>query len=171
MTNKKTKIYLYDTTLRDGGQTSFVDFTLKNKQDLSKPSFMIIQTAGNHRPYTIPEDNDGFITKSIKKERLNKAGFKSIEQFNAMRLLDHSIGKFFDLAEESSYYENTIFVLFGDHGTADPQAKHMGLEDYELKLRSYNVPLIIFSPKIIQNPQIINRASGLSDLMPTIAGL
>jgi phosphoglycerol transferase MdoB-like AlkP superfamily enzyme len=147
------------------------DNILKNKQDLSKPSFMIIQTAGNHRPYTIPDDNDGFITKSIKKESLNKAGFKSIEQFNAMRLLDHSIGKFFDLAEESSYYENTIFVLFGDHGTADPQAKHMGLEDYELKLRSYNVPLIIFSPKIIQNPQIINRASGLSDLIPTIAGL
>ncbi|MDG1847214.1 MAG: sulfatase-like hydrolase/transferase [Candidatus Marinimicrobia bacterium] len=147
------------------------DNILKNKQDLSKPSFMIIQTAGNHRPYTIPDDNDGFITKSIKKESLTKAGFKSIEQFNAMRLLDHSIGKFFDLAEESSYYENTIFVLFGDHGTADPQAKHMGLEDYELKLRSYNVPLIIFSPKIIQNPQIINRASGLSDLMPTIAGL
>ena len=144
---------------------------LKNKKDLSKPSFIIIQTAGNHRPYTIPEKNDGFITKNIKKEILNKAGFKSLEQFNAMRLLDHSIGEFFELAKESSYYANTIFVLFGDHGTSDPQAGHMGLADYDLKLRSYNVPLIIFAPKIIQNPQIITRASGLSDLMPTIAGL
>jgi len=33
---KKGKIYLYDTTLRDGGQTSFVDFTLKNKLDLAE---------------------------------------------------------------------------------------------------------------------------------------
>jgi len=147
------------------------DNILKNKKELSKPNFIIIQTAGNHRPYTIPDDNDGFIVNNIKKDSLNKAGFKSVEQFNAMRLLDHSIGTFFELAKESSYYENTIFVLFGDHGTADPQAEHMGLEDYELKLRSYNVPLIIFSPKIIQNPQIINRASGLSDLIPTIAGL
>lgn len=144
---------------------------LKNKKDLSTPSFIIIQTAGNHRPYTIPDNNDGFITKNIKKESLNNSGFKSVEQFNAMRLLDHSIGKFFELAKESSYYENTIFVLFGDHGTADPRASHMGLEDYDLKLRSYNVPLIIFSSKIIQNPQIINQASGLSDLIPTIAGL
>jgi 2-isopropylmalate synthase len=30
------KIHLYDTTLRDGGQTSFVDFTLQNKLDLSQ---------------------------------------------------------------------------------------------------------------------------------------
>ena len=29
------KIYLYDTTLRDGGQTSFVDFTLENKLDIA----------------------------------------------------------------------------------------------------------------------------------------
>jgi 2-isopropylmalate synthase len=31
-----SRIFLYDTTLRDGGQTSFVDFSLDNKFDLSK---------------------------------------------------------------------------------------------------------------------------------------
>ena len=88
-----------------------------------------------------------------------------------MRLLDHSIKRFFELAKKSSYYDNTVFVLFGDHGTADPKAEHMGKEDYSLKLRSYNVPLIIYSPKIIQQSKEIKQASGLSDLMPTIAGI
>ncbi len=36
MSNKADKIYIYDTTLRDGGQTSFVDFTLENKLDLAR---------------------------------------------------------------------------------------------------------------------------------------
>jgi phosphoglycerol transferase MdoB-like AlkP superfamily enzyme len=147
------------------------DKILKDKKYSESPSFIIIQTAGNHRPYTIPDDNEGFIKKTHRKDDLNKSGFKSIEQYNAMRLLDHSIKRFFELAKKSSYYDNTVFVLFGDHGTADPKAEHMGEEDYSLKLRSYNVPLIIYSPKIIQQSKEIKQASGLSDLMPTIAGI
>ena len=147
------------------------DNILKDKKNSTNPSFIIIQTAGNHRPYTIPDDNEGFIKRTHRKDDLNKSGFKSIEQYNAMRLLDHSIKRFFELAKKSSYYDNTVFVLFGDHGTADPKAEHMGEEDYSLKLRSYNVPLIIYSPKIIQQSKQIKQASGLSDLMPTIAGI
>ena len=101
------------------------DKILKDKKYSESPSFIIIQTAGNHRPYTIPDDNEGFIKKTHRKDDLNKSGFKSIEQYNAMRLLDHSIERFFELAKKSSYYDNTVFVLFGDHGTADPKAEHM----------------------------------------------
>ena len=35
MSKTNKKIYLYDTTLRDGGQTAYVDFTTQNKIDLS----------------------------------------------------------------------------------------------------------------------------------------
>ena len=36
MKNLENKIFLYDTTLRDGGQTAYVDFTTQNKIDLAK---------------------------------------------------------------------------------------------------------------------------------------
>ena len=75
------------------------------------------------------------------------------------------------MASESSYFDNTVFVLFGDHGTADPKAEHMKADDYDLKLRSYNVPLIIYAPKILGSLKEITAASGLADLMPTIAGI
>ena len=144
---------------------------LRESENSKKSIFTIIQTAGNHRPYTIPNDNEGFKIESVKKGVLKSAGFKSIEQFNAIRLLDHSIGNFFKMASESSYFDNTVFVLFGDHGTADPKAEHMRADDYELKLRSYNVPLIIYAPKILGSLEKITTASGLADLMPTIAGI
>ena len=146
------------------------NFLLDNNS-LAKPSFTIIQTAGNHRPYTIPQDNEGFEIRKIEKKVLNKSGFKSIDQFNAMRLLDHSIGQFFKKASKSSYFDNTVFVLFGDHGTADPKAEHMRADDYELKLRSYNIPLIIYAPKILETSKVITRVSGLADLIPTIASI
>ena len=144
---------------------------LENNEKSKKPSFTIIQTAGNHRPYTIPSDNEGFEKKDIEDSILKSAGFKSVEQFNAMRLLDHSIGNFFKIASESSYFDSTIFVLFGDHGTADPKADHMRVDDYELKLRSYNVPLIIYAPKIFKSSIEVSKVLGLADLMPTIAGI
>ena len=144
---------------------------LENNEKSKKPSFTIIQTAGNHRPYTIPSDNEGFEKKDIEDSILKSAGFKSVEQFNAMRLLDHSIGNFFKIASESSYFDSTIFVLFGDHGTADPKADHMRADDYELKLRSYNVPLIIYAPKIFKSSREVSKVLGLADLMPTIAGI
>ena len=143
---------------------------LKNRTSQNS-TFTIIQTAGNHRPYTIPEDNDGFIVQNHAKDLLNNAGFKSQGQFNAVRLLDHSIGKFLNEAKKLPFFDNTIFVLFGDHGTADPHALHMPPDDYGLRLRSYNVPLIIYAPNIIREPKIIETISGLADLMPTVASL
>ena len=143
---------------------------LFEKTVFSNPFFTIIQTAGNHRPYTIPSDNNGFQTIEVDSKILKSAGFKSLEQYNAIRLLDHSIGQFFQLAKKSNQFENTIFILFGDHGTADPRAEHMRADDYELKLRSYNVPLIIYGPDIVGSKKI-NKVCGLADLMPTIAGI
>ena len=136
-----------------------------------KPFFAVIQTAGNHRPYSIPEDNAGFVFLDVDEQELRKAGFNSLGQYNAMRFLDHAAGRFFDMAEHADYFDNTIFVLFGDHGNADPRAEHMPADDYALRLRSYNVPLIIYAPGLELMHGRNETVCGLADLMPTIAGL
>jgi len=142
----------------------------KNESN-DKPFFAIVQTASNHRPYSIPEDNEGFESISVNEDELFQAGFKSVEQYNGMRFLDHSLDKFFEMASDEPYFNNTIFVLFGDHGTSDPRASHMLASDYDLKIRSYNVPLIVYTPENINQHQIIHKICGLSDVLPTIAGL
>ena len=40
-----------------------------------------VQTAGSHRPYTIPEDNAGFEIATPSTEELTAAGFINPEQF------------------------------------------------------------------------------------------
>ena len=144
---------------------------LFSKRDSEKPFFAIVQTAANHRPYSIPEDNAGFIIKNQDEQVLQKAGFNSLDQYNAMRFLDHSIGRFMEMANTADYFKNTIFVLFGDHGNADPQAEHMPADDYALRFRSYTVPFIIYAPGLGMDHRRIETVCGLPDLMPTIAGL
>ncbi|GAG43362.1 unnamed protein product, partial [marine sediment metagenome] len=112
-----------------------------------------------------------FESIEISEDVLYKSGFKSIDQYNGVRFLDYSIGKFFEMASEEPYFYNTIFVMFGDHGTSDPRAHHMPPVDYDLKLRSYNVPLVIYTPGKVDQPKIIHKVCGLADVLPTIAGL
>ncbi|MCF5708284.1 sulfatase-like hydrolase/transferase [Pseudomonas syringae] len=135
-----------------------------------KPFFAYVQTAGNHRPFTIPKDNDGFKVSDKTLEQVQAAGSRSVEQYNAVRLLDFNIGRLMELAQEGGYYENTIFVLFGDHNTRISQIPHMAPAFEQLGLESNNVPMLIHAPGLL-GTRVINEAVGLADLLPTLAGM
>ena len=139
--------------------------------DQSQPFFAIVQTATNHRPYSIPKNIEGFDLKDVDKTVLSNAGFHSKEQYNAMRMLDHAVGAYISSAKTASYFNNTIFLFFGDHGTSDPRALHMPKSDYDLKLRSYQVPFLIYGPELIKGGIVRNDVSQLVDLLPTVNGL
>lgn len=135
-----------------------------------KPFFAYIQTAGHHRPYTIPEDNDGFEVIDRSLEEVQAAGSRSVEQYNAVRLLDFNIGKLMELAKAGGYFENTIFVLFGDHNTRIANIDYMKPAFDKLGLESNNVPLLIYAPGLLP-PREFNEAVGLADILPTVASL
>ncbi len=143
---------------------------LLREQGEGKPFFAYIQTAGNHRPFTIPKQNDGFEALDLPLEKVQGAGSRSVAQYNAVRLLDFNIGRLMEIAKEGDWYDNTIFVMFGDHNTRIAQIPHM-LPAYEkLGLESNNVPLLIHAPKLLE-PRVIEEAVGLADLLPTVLGM
>ncbi len=135
-----------------------------------KPFFAYIQTAGNHRPFTIPENNDDFETLDLPLEQVQEFGSRSLEQYNAVRLLDYNIGRFMEMAKAGGYYENTIFVMFGDHNTRISQLPHMPPAFEQLGLESNHVPMLIHAPGLLE-PRVFEEATGLADLLPTVAGL
>lgn len=135
-----------------------------------KPFFAYIQTAGNHRPFTIPKDNDGFQVRDLRLDVVQGAGSRSLAQYNAVRLLDFNIGRLMEIAKEGGWYENTIFVMFGDHNTRISQIPHMPPAFEKLGLESNHVPLLIHAPKLLE-PQVIEAAVGLTDLLPSVLGI
>lgn len=136
-----------------------------------KPFFAYIQTAGNHRPFTIPKDNDGFKRDDdIPEAELKKWGFLNIDQYNAIRLLDFNIGRFMEIAKEGGYFDNTIFVMFGDHNDRSTVSPHMAAFHDAYGFNILHVPGIIYAPKYIA-PRETTDASSMLDLLPTAAGL
>lgn len=135
-----------------------------------EPFFAYIQTAGNHRPFTIPPENDGFEVLEPSLEEVQAAGSRSVAQYNAVRLLDFNIGRLMEMAKEGGYFDNTIFVMFGDHNTRIANIDFMKPAFDQLGLESNNTPLLIYAPKLLP-PREFEEAVGLADLLPTIAGL
>ena len=135
-----------------------------------RPFFAYIQTAGNHRPFTIPANSDDFRSVQLPQEEAQKNGFISVEQLNAVRLLDYSVGRLIEMAKAGGYFDNTIFVLFGDHNDRITTLPHMPLAFEQLALETIHVPHLIYAPKLLE-PRVIEDAVSLVDVLPTIAGM
>ncbi|GHU05708.1 sulfatase [Betaproteobacteria bacterium] len=139
-------------------------------QPKDKPFFIFIQTADNHPPFTLPADNDGFEIRNLPEDALPNSGFRSNAQYNAVRMLDHSVGRFMEMAKAGGYYDNTIFVMYGDHNGRISRIPFKSRAYEELNLESLHVPGIIHAPKLIP-PRVTEEATSLIDLLPTVAGL
>lgn len=129
----------------------------------SKPFFAFIQTSGNHRPYTIPDDSPGFELADVDEETLRKSGFDSLEAYNGFRLLDYSLGRFFALAAERPWYRDTVFALYGDHGV--PAVNDIPFE--RMGITKHHVPLLIHAPRLVQAGRRIDYPSSSVDILPT----
>ncbi len=122
-----------------------------------KPFFAVLQSLSNHLPFTIPEP--------LPVD--NVSGYGSLDgHLTALRYSDWALGAFFAQAQQSSYYDDTLFVLLGDHGICARQ------QLTEVGMLRFHIPLLLLAPGLQQ--QYGKRRSTVGtqvDLVPTIMGL
>jgi len=160
----------YDAPQVDGwGVSDVVLFDKAHRafRDETKPFFAFIQTAGNHRPYSIPEDHPGFELAQVDAAALAENGFDGIAAYNGLRYLDFSLGAFFAKAREAPYFKNTLFVMYGDHG--NPSTRQTPWE--QLLLTGYHVPFVIYAPGLVKGGTQIDFTASLPDSLPTALSL
>jgi phosphoglycerol transferase MdoB-like AlkP superfamily enzyme len=135
-----------------------------------KPFFAIIQTADNHRPFNIPDEDQNFGARNIPPDELKKYGFDNLKEFNAFAYTDFCIKTFIENAKKEPYFNNTIFVFVGDHGV-EGNASAMYPNVYtNQRLTDHHVPLLFYAPQIL-TPKTIHKTISQIDVLPTIAGL
>lgn len=149
------------------------DKIFDNATEKGKPFIAFLQTASNHRPYTIGNHSGDFkvVTEAeTDMKMLSESGFLGIDQFNALRYLDYNIGHMIDLAKKSDYYENTIFMFFGDHNARTLEYNHMKYDEFALGINYLHVPLIVHAPGYLK-PAVDSLPASLIDIMPTAASM
>jgi len=114
-----------------------------------KPFLNFVMTTSNHRPFTYPSGKIDIEPKTGRN--------------GAVKYTDYAIGKFVEEARKKPWFNNTIFVFVADHcaGSAG---------NTDVPLWRYQIPAVIFAPKII-SPQTFDLNASQIDLAPTIFGI
>ena len=115
-----------------------------------KPFVTMMLTLTNHPPYTVPNVDFGRV----------KTGSDLDNSYNTFKYSDYALGKFFDKIKTRDYFNDTIFVICGDHA----QTLH---HDLDFEYRKSYVPCLIYAPKILK-PNASDKLCGQIDIAPTI---
>lgn len=148
-----------------------VDLLLEGGETLQKarrPYFAYFQTSGNHPPFTIPAHLRDFRTVAVAQADLAAQGFASIEEFNAVRLMDYSLKKFFAAQTRSADFLNTVYVLWADHGIS------RGTTDTRfaaVPLAIHRIPALIYAPGFIKAGRRVSSVASQMDIIPTVMSL
>lgn len=118
---------------------------------LDTPFFAATYSLSSHTPYTIPSDKFRFFDK----------GVEHADFLNSIRYSDYSLGRFFELAAQSPYFENTLFVITSDH----TEGRSTGGRDLR---RRYQIPCFFYTPGGQLEPGRSKRLAGQVDIMPTV---
>ena len=121
-----------------------------------KPFYALLQTLSNHTPYALPKDLPVEPVLINGKEDLHRT---------AMRYSDWALGQFFEKARKEPYFNETLFVVVGDHGFG-------GFDQVtEMDLQRFNVPLLLIAPGIQEKFGKVSHTVGTQvDIVPTIMG-
>ena len=115
-----------------------------------KPFLSMIMTVSNHPPYITPE----------RYKKISDDPEKAVLAYT-----DDALKDFIREASEQDWYDNTIFILVGDHGKKSQSYK------YNMDLSYNHVPCIMFSTLFKDMPRKFSQVGGQIDIFPTIMGL
>ena len=139
----------------------------KKSNDSGKPFVDIVMTLSTHEPFIILEGQEQYEeqakqilekTNNVSAKEKNNIT-KNLNVFACYRYMDECVKNLIDSYKEIGKYDNTIFIITGDH--------RIGMMTTGNVLRSFNVPLLIHSPLLKENRQMDAVVSHY-DITPTI---
>ncbi|UFH46126.1 sulfatase-like hydrolase/transferase [Flavobacterium galactosidilyticum] len=137
--------------------------TLSELKDTKQPRLDIIMTLTNHEPFDFPSKKE-YLTKveqmintksTSEKDKLKD--YKDI--FACLLYTDNSIQNFMEAYSKRADYNNTIFIITGDHRLIPVPQKD--------NLSRFHVPLYIYSP-MLKKTAIFKSISAHSDVTPSL---
>lgn len=115
-----------------------------------QPSFTLVFSSSNHPPYEFPDQ-----TIDLYEQPKHTV-------HNAVKYADYALGEFFGKAKQSSYWDNTLFLVVADHNS------HVGGESL-VPIDRFRIPALILGPGV--KPHIYSPMASQIDLPPTLLSL
>ncbi len=137
---------------------AFTSFLMK-KDSNKKPFLATIFTISNHIPFNCPKE----------KQKLYKGSELKYKIYNTMHYDDNVLHEFFSKIKSKPWFDNTIFIITGDHGY-DLGERGESVGHTNIRHETDWVPLIIYGNNLKLYGKQETVASHI-DLAPTILDL
>ncbi|MDZ7716250.1 MAG: sulfatase-like hydrolase/transferase [Balneolaceae bacterium] len=132
------------------------------------PRLEIYHTLQSHSPFTVPnaEKYEKQFDEQLEAINISEEKKRSFEQyrneFTTLLFADQALRDFMTIYKKKPRFENTIFVITGDHWLIPvPQTS---------AISRYHVPIIIYSPKL-KNPVRFKSVNTHADIAPSLVAL
>ncbi|MDD5210547.1 MAG: LTA synthase family protein [Elusimicrobiales bacterium] len=134
-------------------------------QDAKQPFVSVLKTTTMHTPYTFNGQKDSYagferyLDKIGIAEKKKDAYREYRNIYTSILYTDRALGRFFEEMKKKPSYQNTVFIITGDHRLPEiPLAT---------RIDRFHVPLIIFSP-LLKAPARIKSVSSHFDVAPSL---
>lgn len=128
----------------------FLKFTVDKFTTFKTPFLSCIFTLSSHHPYQVPEKY---------KDKFPEG---NLEIHKSIMYADYSLSEFFKYASKQTWYNNTVFVITGDHTAQTEQYIYLTY------VGRYFVPIALFCPSDTSLTGKSNILMQHIDIMPTI---
>jgi len=128
----------------------FLQFFADKLNAFEQPFNTAVFTLSSHHPFNIPERYENVFSEG--KNEIHKS----------VLYADYALKKFFEKAEKSKWYNNTLFVLTADHSSRNH------LKKYNTSIGNYAIPIIYFCPTDTSLIGIDSTVTQQADIMPTV---
>jgi phosphoglycerol transferase MdoB-like AlkP superfamily enzyme len=115
-----------------------------------QPFFSLVFTTSHHKPFDIPEN------------KVAREPGPDGPRETAVKYADYSLGRFIELARQSNYWEDTVFLITSDHNS-----RVYG--DQLVPVERFHIPGVIIGGAI--EPRVISGISSQIDMLPTLLSL
>lgn len=150
----------------------FFQESVQYLEKMEQPFYSKFITVSNHFPFPADEMNTVFDIPDTEDDTIN--GY-----FNTVHYADEALAEFFQYMKDSGLYENTIFVMYGDHfGISNSRNRTVApligrnpalWGDYDNTMMQ-RVPFILHIPGI-GTGGVKNTFGGQVDVLPTVLHL
>lgn len=147
----------------------FFEQSVEMMSELPQPFYSKLLTLTNHYPFELDEEDQMIPQYTSGSRTLNR-------YVTTVRYLDESMKHFFEEMKQAGLYENSIFILYGDHyGISQNHNRSMAklLEKDEITpydhVQLQRVPLFIHIPGV--EGERIDTVAGQVDVRPTVEHL
>lgn len=130
----------------------FFQYFNKTISEFKQPFFTTLFSVSSHEPYKVPAKYEGKFPKG------------DVNMHQCMGYTDYALKQFFAQAKKQPWFENTIFVMVGDHGNT------IFYDEYKKEANKNAVALLFYAPKY-NLKGTDNRWAQQIDIYPTLLDL